>query len=104
MGFLSNTTKKIAFWNYSRTSWQWDVLCVLILVFIFLTPKSWFVGRGTLATRTNTVTVKATEVTVDKNSLQIRVREITGDPKAEVIGWKEITQPGGEKVYEVEIE
>jgi hypothetical protein len=42
MGFVRNTTKKIAFWNYTRTSWQWDVLCVLILVFIFLTPKSWF--------------------------------------------------------------
>ena len=42
MSFLSNTAKKIVFWNYPRTSWQWDVLCVLILVFIFLTPKSWF--------------------------------------------------------------
>lgn len=44
MGFISDTAKKIAFWNYSRTSWQWDVLCVLILAFIFLTPKSWFVS------------------------------------------------------------
>ena len=42
MGFISDTARKIVFWNYSRTSWQWDVLCVLILVFIFLTPKSWF--------------------------------------------------------------
>src|SRR5436309_2890291 len=42
MGFLSQTVKKIVFWTYPRTSWQWDVLCVLILVFIFLTPKSWF--------------------------------------------------------------
>jgi len=41
-GFITSTTKKIAFWTYPRTSWQWDVLCVLILVFIFLTPKSWF--------------------------------------------------------------
>ncbi len=41
-GFITNTTKKIAFWTYPRTSWQWDVLCVLILAFIFLTPKSWF--------------------------------------------------------------
>jgi hypothetical protein len=34
--------KKILFWNYKRTSWQYDVLCVLILAFIFLTPKHWF--------------------------------------------------------------
>jgi hypothetical protein len=46
MGFVSNTFKKIVFWNYPRTSWQWDVLCVLILVFIFLTPKSWFANTS----------------------------------------------------------
>ena len=96
--------KNFLLWNYSRETSVYVIFCLAIVAFIFLTPKSWFVVRGTLATRTNTVTVKATEVTVDKNSLQIRVREITGDPKAEVIGWKEITQPGGEKVYEVEIE
>jgi hypothetical protein len=45
MGLISDTAKKIVFWNYSRTSWQWDVLCVVILAFIFLTPKSWFVSN-----------------------------------------------------------
>ena len=30
------------FWNYARNTWQWDALCVVILIFIFLTPKSWF--------------------------------------------------------------
>jgi hypothetical protein len=50
MGFISDTAKKIAFWNYSRTSWQWDVLCVLILAFIFLTPKSWFVSNPPIQT------------------------------------------------------
>src|SRR3954470_10414452 len=50
MGFISDTAKKIVFWNYSRTSWQWDVLCVLILAFIFLTPKSWFASHPQLHT------------------------------------------------------
>ena len=50
MGFISDTAKKIAFWNYSRTSWQWDVLCVLILAFIFLTPKSWFISHPPIQT------------------------------------------------------
>ena|SRR5215471_17778724 len=50
MGFISDTAKKIVFWNYSRTSWQWDVLCVLILAFIFLTPKSWFVSHPPIQT------------------------------------------------------
>ena len=50
MGLISDTAKKIAFWNYSRTSWQWDVLCVLILCFIFLTPKSWFISTPPIQT------------------------------------------------------
>ena len=34
--------KKVFFWTYARNTWQYDVLCALILAFIFLTPKSWF--------------------------------------------------------------
>lgn len=34
--------QKLFFWSYGRTTWQYDVLCVLILAFIFLTPGSWF--------------------------------------------------------------
>ena len=39
--------KKIFFWNYARNTWQWDVLCVVILIFIFLTPKSWLENQRT---------------------------------------------------------
>jgi hypothetical protein len=52
MSFISDTAKKVVFWNYSRTSWQWDVLCVLILAFIFLTPKAWFVSNAPIQTAT----------------------------------------------------
>jgi hypothetical protein len=39
---LFTTLKKIFFWNYARNTWQWDLLCMVILIFIFLTPKWWF--------------------------------------------------------------
>ena len=29
-------------WDYPRASWQYDVMCVLILAFIFLTPRDMF--------------------------------------------------------------
>ena len=35
---------RLLFWRYSRGSWQYDILCGLILVFIFATPKSVFDG------------------------------------------------------------
>jgi hypothetical protein len=35
---------KIVFWRYPRGSWQYDILCGLILVFIFCTPRAVFDG------------------------------------------------------------
>ncbi|HEY0379246.1 MAG TPA: hypothetical protein VGC87_20180 [Pyrinomonadaceae bacterium] len=42
MDYIFRTVKKLFFWGYARNTWQYDVLCVLILAFIFLTPQSWF--------------------------------------------------------------
>lgn len=33
---------KIIFWSYERGTLQYDILCVLILVFIFMTPSRYF--------------------------------------------------------------
>lgn len=35
---------RVLFWRYRRGSWQYDILCALILAFIFLTPKEVFQG------------------------------------------------------------
>ena len=37
--------KKIILWSYERGSWQYDLLCVVILAFIFLTPGGVFDKR-----------------------------------------------------------
>ena len=36
------------FWSYHRGSWQYDVIVIAILAFIFLSPRSWFNDRPTL--------------------------------------------------------
>ncbi len=36
------TVGQVIFWRYSRGSWQYDVLCGLILAFIFFTPADVF--------------------------------------------------------------
>ena len=33
---------RLIFWEFPRTSWQWDVIVTLILAFIFLTPREIF--------------------------------------------------------------
>lgn len=38
------TIARIIYWRYKRGSWQYDILCALILGFIFLTPREVFDG------------------------------------------------------------
>ncbi|QQS42921.1 MAG: hypothetical protein IPM63_08305 [Acidobacteriota bacterium] len=42
--------KRIIFWDYRRGTWQYDLMCLLIVAFIFLSPKSWFDNGQTRAT------------------------------------------------------
>jgi hypothetical protein len=37
--------KRAVFWSYERGSWQYDIIVLMILAFIFLTPTSWFHDR-----------------------------------------------------------
>lgn len=108
MGFISNTTKKIAFWNYSRTSWQWDVLCVLILVFIFLTPKSWFANtpyrQPEAAQTTVAVGVDVVGNQLDTKEIEHRARERSKRPNGQVIAVREVPDSSGKVIaYEVDI-
>jgi hypothetical protein len=61
--------KNFILWNYERGSWQYDIFCLLIIAFIFLTPKTWFEKREKLATQTARVAVKAKDSPIEKNQL-----------------------------------
>lgn len=39
---MSSAIKRIIFWEFPRASWQYDVIVVAILAFIFLTPREIF--------------------------------------------------------------
>ena len=42
MASLGRILSKTFFWAYERTTWQYDVAVILILVFVLLTPRNWF--------------------------------------------------------------
>lgn len=50
--------RNIINWSYERGTWQYDVLCLLIIAFIFLTPKAWFVRVASIATQTVAIVVE----------------------------------------------
>lgn len=34
--------RRLILWDYQRGVWQYDVICAIILLFIFLSPSRWF--------------------------------------------------------------
>ena len=109
---LLKTLRKIFFWNYARSSWQWDILCVVILIFIFLTPKSWFEnGERRTATVHQTPTAltlvvgaEVVEKAGDKAQLEQRLRDFTGRSDLQVLGVHKLTGEDGRTTgYEIDI-
>ena len=114
---LLRVFKRIVFWSYSRTTWQYDVLCALILAFVFLTPKSWF-EKGKLTCTpahqngleaAQKLLIRATGKTDDARpeaqDIERCARKITEKPDWRVTGWREVRTADGRTVaYEVDIE
>jgi hypothetical protein len=104
MGFLSSTARKIVFWTYPRTSWQWDVLCLLILVFIFLTPKSWFSNAEFPRHRTVIISADVVGAQADRDGIERRAKEVAARPEGRVTAVRERRDGEGKLVaYEVDI-
>jgi hypothetical protein len=111
MAFLLDTIRKTFLWNYARNTWEWDILCVVILIFIFLTPKSWFenserrqVAAHQIPMSTLLVGPEVIENAGDKGTLQDRVRALTGRSDAQVIEVRKLIGGDGRaRAYEVDI-
>lgn len=99
MGFIKN----FVLWRYERGTWQYDVFCLIIIAFIFLTPKVWFEKREKLTTQTARLIVKAEDFSTDKSVMDKRVKEFSGNPNAEIVGWNEKKNARGETIYEIDI-
>jgi len=109
---LFTTLKKIFFWNYARNTWQWDLLCVVILIFIFLTPKSWFANGERLQQTVHqspvaTTLVLSPEVIAneqDTSQIEQRVKALTGRSKVEILAVrKKVGYDGRTRSFEVDI-
>ena len=109
---MFNIFKKILFWNYPRNTWQWDALCVVILIFIFLTPKSWFENGERVASQrhqrpnVSTLMVGAELIENERDTARIldRVRTLTGRSEVQILEVrKRVAQNGTTVGYEVDI-
>ncbi|MGD9563629.1 MAG: hypothetical protein AB7F88_16400 [Pyrinomonadaceae bacterium] len=95
--------KKFVLWNYSRETSVYVVFCLLIVAFIFLTPKTWFDRREPVATQTSHLIVQQKDFSPDRAILEKRVRDMIGRPDAQIVATHERKNGSGETVYEIEI-
>ncbi|MCS6874036.1 MAG: hypothetical protein N2Z23_04460 [Pyrinomonadaceae bacterium] len=95
--------KKVILWEYERGTWQYDLLCALIIAFIFLTPKSWFEKEFKTTTARGRVVIKQEDFLQSKEQIENQVRQIVGDPRVEVVAWRERRNEKGEVFYEVDL-
>jgi hypothetical protein len=113
MGQLLRVLKAGVLWSYSRTTWQYDVLCALILAFIFLTPQGW-VQTGQLQNSGQHQTSSAASQSIldageggaplDQSDIERRVRVLTGRQDATVIKASPILDAHGKTLgYVVDI-
>src|SRR6266481_448394 len=112
MGFILRIVKKCFLWTYARNTWQWDVLCVLILAFIFLSPKSWFVngerrvssGHQSEAISTVILSPEVIDNETDKVQLEQQIRALTGRADAQIIEVRRKQDAAGKTLrFEVDI-
>jgi hypothetical protein len=111
VGSIFRAIKSIFFWSYGRTTWQYDVLCALILAFIFLTPRSWFETSEPRNIRSHqnrfdSVLIEPVSPIdkLDLGEIERLVRARTGRPDAEVIAVRPKVDAAGQIVgYEVDI-
>ena len=112
---MASFVKKVVFWNYGRTTWQYDVLCALILAFIFLTPKSRFTSelpgpaghQTTPAANTLLLTWPADvpAAPLDTQAVERRARQLAGRPDAQVRAVRPVRDGAGTVIaYQVDIE
>jgi hypothetical protein len=95
--------KRFILWNYSRETSVYVIFCLLIVAFIFLTPKEWFNRTDSFATQTLRLIVKESDFSPEKTVLEQRVRVLSGNPRAEVVEWRKRVTSEGETVYEIDI-
>jgi hypothetical protein len=54
MASLGQILSRTFFWAYERGAWQYDAAVILILVFVLLTPRSWFHDQPQMGLPANT--------------------------------------------------
>jgi hypothetical protein len=77
---------------------------VLILVFIFLTPQSWFANSEFHPKRTVVISADVVGAQADRGQIERQAKDIAARPQGRVIAVRELRDASGKLIaYEVDI-
>lgn len=82
---IFDAIKNIILWSYERGSWQYDVLCVVILAFIFLTPKEFLDERYSSDPSKNTMQTQRTYVSTNEITTSAKANSKLNEVLADVV-------------------
>jgi hypothetical protein len=73
MASLQKILGRIFFWSYERGAWQYDIAVVVMLIFVLLTPRSWFRDQAQVGMPAAPEQVQLVLVSDDGHRQQYRV-------------------------------
>jgi hypothetical protein len=76
--------KNVILWNYERGTWQYDLFCLLIIAFIFLTPKTWFAGKEKDPIPRPLAMVEVRDFPSNDNKLKMRTENLSDKQTAAI--------------------
>ncbi|HKQ73619.1 MAG TPA: hypothetical protein VJ810_07840 [Blastocatellia bacterium] len=95
--------KNIILWSHSRGTWQYDALCLLIVLAVFLVPSSYFGDRDRANEANNTgarsLTAAETHVEVEADALC----EFLAGRHRTIDKLEPFTNPDGKVIYKVRL-
>jgi hypothetical protein len=73
MAALKRILSRIFFWSYERGAWQYDIAVVLILIFVLITPRTWFRDQPQVGMPVNSEQVQLVLYSDDGHRQEYRV-------------------------------
>ena len=67
------------FWTYERGTWQYDIMVILILAFVFLTPRHWFRDQPTVSPAISDVVLLRNEAAGQVYRLRASLLDVQSD-------------------------
>ena len=83
MRTIGRVLHRIVFWSFERGTWPYDVAVVVIVIFVLLSPRSWFHDEPAVgpATESTMVQLRDADVSQGTRTYRINAKILISDAK-----------------------